>query len=107
MMPDLIGRNTLLAEIDRTIEIMRKRKETLSMTRKELLAVPKRKYGETLTSVRGVWVIPSRRKHESGWATMDLVAETPEGLVGFGECDKCQATNITYTDRTGERREGE
>ena len=56
------------------------------MTRKELLAVPKRKHGETLTGVSGVWVIPSRRKHESGWAIMDFVAETKEGLVGFGEC---------------------
>lgn len=58
------------------------------MTRKELFAVPKREWNETLTGVTGVWVIPSRRKHDSGWACMDFVASTPDGLVRFGGgCD--------------------
>ncbi len=58
------------------------------MTRKELLAVPKRQWDKVLTDVFGVYVIPSGRKHESGWACMDFVAQTPDGLVGFGGiCD--------------------
>lgn len=58
------------------------------MTRKELLSVKKRKWNEILHNVSGVYVIPSRRKHDSGYACMDFVAETPEGLVGFGGmCD--------------------
>lgn len=57
------------------------------MTRKELLAVPKRKRDEELLA-EGVWVIPSGRKHDSGWACMDFVAITPEGPIGFGgRCD--------------------
>lgn len=58
------------------------------MTRKELLAVPARKWDEILTGVYAVWVIPSRRKHDSGWACMDFVAQTQNGLVRFGSgCD--------------------
>ena len=44
------------------------------MTRKELLAIPKREWDEVLHGVTGVWVIPNRRKHESGWECMDFVA---------------------------------
>jgi len=58
------------------------------ITRKELLAVPKREWDKVLTDVSGVYVIPSGRKRESGWACMDFVAVTPDGLVGFGGiCD--------------------
>lgn len=58
------------------------------MTRKELLAVPKRKWDETLENVSCVYVIPSRRKHDSGYACMDFVAETSSGQIGFGlHCD--------------------
>lgn len=58
------------------------------MTRKELLAVPKRKWNEELKDVSGVYVIPSNRMHDSGYACMDFVAETSSGLVGFGGgCD--------------------
>ena len=32
-----------------------------------------------LTGVAGVYVIPSRRKHESGWAAMDLIATFYDG----------------------------
>lgn len=56
------------------------------MTRKELLSSPVRKWDEELKGVRGVFVIPSKRKHDSGWACMDFVAETPSGLVRFGGC---------------------
>lgn len=56
------------------------------MTRKELLAIPERKWDEELNGVRSVFVIPSRRKHCSGWACMDFVAETENGLVRFGGC---------------------
>lgn len=44
------------------------------MTRKELLAIPHRGNCEILHNVNGVYVIPSGRKHESGWAQMDFVA---------------------------------
>ena len=60
------------------------------MTRKELLAVPKREWSEVLTNVSGVYVIPSSRKHESGWACMDFVAEFNDKrpMVRFGGgCD--------------------
>ncbi len=32
-----------------------------------------------LTGVSGVYVIPSRRKHESGWTKMDLIATFYDG----------------------------
>lgn len=58
------------------------------MNRKELLAVPKRKWDEELAA-KCVYVIPSGRKHESGYAQMDFVAITEDGeKVGFGGvCD--------------------
>lgn len=58
------------------------------MNRKELLAVPKRKWDEALVAT-SVYVIPSGRKHESGYAQMDFVAVTEDGeKVGFGGvCD--------------------
>lgn len=56
------------------------------MNRTELLAVEKRKWDKPLYNVSGVYVIPSRRKHDSGYACMDFVASTTEGLVGFGGC---------------------
>lgn len=58
------------------------------MNRKELLAVPKRKWDEELVA-KCVYVIPSGRKHESGYTMMDFVAITENGeKVGFGGvCD--------------------
>lgn len=57
------------------------------MNRKELLQVPRRNWIDEIIA-KGVWVIPSRRKHDSGWACMDFVAETDNGLVRFGGgCD--------------------
>ena len=56
-------------------------------TRKALLQVPKRKWNEQIKA-SGVYVIPSRRKHDSGFACMDFVAETKDGLIRFGGyCD--------------------
>lgn len=59
------------------------------MTRKELMRVPKRDPCETLLNVAGVYVIPSGRKHESGWACMDFVATFYDRpMVRFGgKCD--------------------
>ena len=60
------------------------------MTRRELLALPKREWDEILHGVSGVYVIPTRRKHESGWCCMDFVAQFKDGrpMVGFGGgCD--------------------
>lgn len=42
--------------------------------RQELLAVPARKWGEVLHNVGAVYIIPSRRKHDSGFMCMDFVA---------------------------------
>lgn len=58
------------------------------MNRKELLAVPKRKWDEELVA-KSVYVIPSGRKHDSGFTCMDFVARTTDGeLVRFGGgCD--------------------
>lgn len=60
------------------------------MTRTEFLNVPKRKWDEELHGVIGVYVIPSGRKHESGYACMDFVASFQDGRppVRFGGgCD--------------------
>lgn len=62
------------------------------MNRKELLQAEQKKVGEDLKRVVGVWVLPSGRKHDSGWAKMDLVAEVSHGnetkRVRFGGyCD--------------------
>jgi len=60
------------------------------MKRKDLLAIPKRDKEEVLHGVGCVYVIPSRRKHESGYACMDFVAVIREdqSMIGFGGgCD--------------------
>lgn len=60
------------------------------MNRKELLQIPKRKWNEELKGTCGVYVIPSGRKHDSGWACMDFVAEFRDNrpMVRFGGgCD--------------------
>lgn len=67
------------------------------MTRKELLEVPKRKWDETLSDVQGVWVIPSRKKHDSGFSCMDFVASTPSGLIRFGGgCDDIRLVGANF-----------
>ena len=60
------------------------------MTRTELLNLPKRKWDVILHGVNGVYVIPSGRKHDSGYACMDFVATFEDGRppVRFGGvCD--------------------
>ena len=60
------------------------------MTKKELLAIPRREWSEKLSGVCGVYVLPNRRKHESGWMCMDFVAEMNNGrsMIRFGgACD--------------------
>jgi hypothetical protein len=63
----------------------------MKYTRKELLSIPKRNWNEMLFDVSGVYVIPSARKHDSGWACMDFVAEFKDRekpMVRFGGgCD--------------------
>lgn len=41
--------------------------------REELLSIPKRKWDEEIHGVDVVYIIPSRRKHDSGYACMDFV----------------------------------
>ena len=63
----------------------------MQYTRKDLLSVPKRNWSDALHGVSGVYVIPSGRKHESGFACLDFVAEfrdREKPLVRFGGiCD--------------------
>lgn len=64
--------------------------DVMKMTKKDFLAIPCRKWDEELTGVEGVYVLPSRRKHDSGWACMDFVAEFADGrpMIRFGGgCD--------------------
>jgi len=57
------------------------------MTREEFKAIPKRDWKEDITDVYGVYILPSGRKHESGWAIMDFVAVKKDGnKIGFGDC---------------------
>lgn len=63
--------------------------DVMKMTKKDFLAIPCRKWDEKLTGVIGVYVLPSRRKHDSGWACMDFVAEFADSrrpMIGFGGC---------------------
>lgn len=60
--------------------------------REELLSVPKRKWDDVIHGVDAVYIIPSRRKHDSGYACMDFVAsfnaDKGKPMVRFGgECD--------------------
>lgn len=59
------------------------------ITRKELLSVEKREWDEDLTDIYSVYVLPSRRKHDSGYNCMDFVAVNGERKrIGFGGgCD--------------------
>ena len=61
------------------------------MTREELLSIPKRDLFETLHDVRAVYIIPSDKVHDSGYACFDFVAVKGENLdeyIGFGSgCD--------------------
>ena len=58
-------------------------------TKKELLAVDKRKWDEELTDIHLVYIIPSARKHDSGYNCMDCVAVNGEHKrIRFGGgCD--------------------
>ena len=58
------------------------------ITKKSLLNIPKRKWNEPLKDIHSVYVIPSGRKHDSGYNCMDFIAEGPDGLIRFGGgCD--------------------
>lgn len=61
----------------------------MEISRKELLTVQRRKWDEEIHDVVGVYVLPSGRKHDSGFACMDFVAHTGDGqLIRFGGgCD--------------------
>lgn len=58
------------------------------ITRKELLSVPKRNWNENIYNAGCVYIIPSGRKHDSGYTCMDMVAAIrgEEGMIGFGGC---------------------
>ena len=44
------------------------------MTRKELEALPHRKWNEDIGLIDSLIILPTRRKHDSGWRCMDFVA---------------------------------
>ena len=61
--------------------------DPMKMTKKEFLAtIPHRPWDEELTGVSGVYILPSRRKHDSGWACMDFVVEFMDDrpMIRFG-----------------------
>lgn len=71
----------------------------MKITREELLKVEKRQWDETLKNVTGVYVIPSGRKHDSGYACMDFVAEFKDSdkLVRFGGgCDDVKLSGTHF-----------
>lgn len=58
------------------------------LSRKYLMSIPKRDCDQRIKDATGVFVIPSRKKHDSGWACMDFVATTEDGMIRFGgNCD--------------------
>lgn len=61
----------------------------MNVNRKQLLEVQPRKWNEDIHDVVGVYIIPSNKKHDSGFACMDFVAHTgDEQLIRFGGgCD--------------------
>lgn len=61
----------------------------MKINRKQLFEIPRRKWDEEIHGVVGVYIIPSQRKHDSGFACMDFVAQTGNGdLIRFGGgCD--------------------
>ena len=55
--------------------------------RSELLSVPARDWDGDIRHAIGVYIIPSRRKHDSGYAIMDFVAVIKGGqMIRFGGC---------------------
>lgn len=75
--------------------------------RQELLAVPKRKWDEVLHNVGAVYIIPSRRKHDSGYMCMDFVAcrmdksgrITNDKIRFGGGCDVVNLLGLDYANR--------
>lgn len=67
---------------------------TRNETRKGLLAIPCRVGSQkTIKNVTGAWIIPNRRKHESGYACMDLVFDIKGGgkvRAAHRHCDDMQ-----------------
>lgn len=57
------------------------------MNREQLLQCPKREWDKHIEHAIGVYVIPTRKKHDSGYAIMEFVAETDSGeKIRFGGC---------------------
>ena len=66
---------------------MSRQKGDIMYSRKELLAVPKNNDLHELHGVICIYIIPNGRKHDSGYACMDFVAEfkdNKKSLVRFG-----------------------
>lgn len=61
-----------------------------NITKKELLSVPCREWDKVIKDACSVYIIPSGRKHGSGYACMDMVAvryNTGEKIRFGGCCD--------------------
>lgn len=60
------------------------------MTKKELLAVPKREeWDAPVNGVYGVYLIPTAKKHESGYSCMRLVEEANPWHTGTPTEERC------------------
>ena len=74
-------------------------------TRKELLDIPFREWNDVLHNVSDVWIIPTGKKHDSGWGNMRFVATfyrktrlDPIERIAFGM--NCDSISL-YGDRVG------
>lgn len=69
---------------------------SLNESAESLAKVKKREPIEEIKKASGVYILPNGKVHESGWGCMDFVAETEEGLIGFG--GKCDNVILTGED---------
>jgi len=58
------------------------------MTKEDFKKIPYREHGTNIGLFRSLVIIPTRRKHESGWMNMDFVAvdDNNEPICKFGGC---------------------
>lgn len=70
-------------------------KELNDMTRKDFEALPERTWSEVLTGVDSIVLIPSRRKHDSGFACFGYVAVKGE------QAWRCGGGDVLHIDGIG------
>lgn len=70
-------------------------KDLNEMTRKDFNAFPERKWDEVLEGVDSIVIIPSRKKHDSGYACFGYVA------VKGDQAWKCGGGDVIHIDGIG------